>query len=102
MLRSVPGLTEKILTATPIKSPITIAMKGSGSARSLVIEAHTMPMKTVPSRQIEKNRPQLSLYMRLGAVSQLPPSYPGQHLHLPSRWLHLPLPLNKEVGCEET
>jgi hypothetical protein len=85
MLRRALGSMAKILTAAPIRSPKTMAMKGSGTARSLVIEAHTMPMKTAPSRHMEKNRPQLSRYMRLGAVSQLAPSYPGQHLHLPSR-----------------
>jgi hypothetical protein len=100
ILRRVPGLMEKILTATPINIPNTMAIKGSGTARSRVMEAHTRPMKTVPSRQIEKNRPQLSLYIRFGAVSQLSPSYPGQHLHLPSRWLHLPLPLQQDVSVD--
>jgi hypothetical protein len=97
MLRKVPGLIEKMLTATPIKSPRTIAMNGSGTARSLVKDAHTMPMKTVPSKQMEKNKPQLSLYIRFGAVSQLTPSYPGKHWHVPSRWLQLPLPLPKDI-----
>ena len=74
ILRRVPGFIAKILTATPINIPNTMAIKGSGTARSRVMEAHTRPMKTVPSRQIEKNRPQLSLYIRFGAVSQLSPS----------------------------
>ena len=63
MLRKAPGSMEKMLTAAPIKSPKTMAMNGSGTARSLVMEAHTMPMKTAPSRHMEKNRPQLSRYL---------------------------------------
>jgi predicted protein tyrosine phosphatase len=85
IFRKVAGLLVKMLTPIPIKSPKTMAMNGSGTVCSLVIAAHTRPMNTVPSKQIEKNRPQLSLYIRLGAVSQLAPSYPGQQLHLPSR-----------------
>ncbi len=74
MLRRVPGLTENMFTAAPINIPKTMATKGSGTARSRVIDAQTKPINTVPSRHMEKKRPQLSRYIRLGAVSQLSPS----------------------------